>query len=66
MRLRLRMMYIIMGTPIMGVIALMGITPDEIGRTLMSEQSNAITAPHSAVAGSRTTWLEDFSASRAM
>ena len=50
----------------MGVIALMGITPDEIGRTLMSEQSNAITAPHSAVAGSRTTWLEDFSASRAM
>lgn len=44
-----------MGTPIMGVIALMGITPDETGMTLMREQSSAITAPHSAVAGNRTT-----------
>lgn len=50
----------------MGVMALMGITPDEMGRTLMREQSSAITAPHSAVAGSRTMWLDDLSARRAM
>ncbi len=55
-----------MGTPIMGVIALMGITPEEIGLTLMREHSSAITAPHNAVAGNRTTWLDDFNARRAM
>lgn len=64
--MRLRIMYIIMGTPIMGVIALMGITPEEIGMTLMREHSSAITAPHNAVAGNRTTWLDDFNARRAM
>ena len=43
-----------MGTPIMGVIALMGIMPDAEGTTLMSVQHNATTAPARAVAGKST------------
>ena len=43
-----------MGTPIMGVIALMGTIPDD-GTTLMSTHNNATTAPASAVAGNKTT-----------
>lgn len=43
-----------MGTPIMGVIALMGIMPEAEGTTLMSVHNNATTAPARAVAGKST------------
>lgn len=42
----------IMGTPIMGVMAFIGITPDDTGITLIKVHNNAMTAPHKAVAGS--------------
>ena len=42
------------GTPITGVIALIGITPHDEGATLIRQHNNAITAPASAVAGSKT------------
>lgn len=47
------MMYNIIGTPIIGVIALIGIIPMLTGRTLTNEQKRAITAPVSIVIGSR-------------
>ena len=56
--------YIIMGTPMIGVIALIGITDE--GNTLMRLHNNAITAPARAVAGSKTVWLDDRNANRAM
>lgn len=45
-------MYIIIGTPIIGVMAFIGMTPDDIGMTLINVHNRAITAPHNAVAGS--------------
>lgn len=42
----------IIGTPIIGVMALIGITPIEEGITLISVHKSAITAPASIVMGS--------------
>ena len=56
----------IIGTPITGVIALIGMTPDDAGSTLMNVHNNAITAPHRAVAGNSVTWFDDCNASLAM
>lgn len=39
------------GTPMIGVIAFIGITPKETGNMLMKVQSKAITAPVSIVTG---------------
>ena len=47
-----------------GVIALIGITDE--GNTLMRLHNNAITAPARAVAGSKTVWLDERNAKRAM
>jgi hypothetical protein len=52
------MIYIITGTPIIGVMALIGIIPIETGATLTSEHSRAITAPANMVIGVRILWLE--------
>lgn len=54
------------GTPIIGVIALIGITPHDAGSTLMRLHNNAITAPARAVAGSKTVWLDERNAKRAI
>lgn len=43
----------IIGTPIIGVIALIGIMPYDFGNTLISVQSSAMAAPESIVAGRR-------------
>ena len=59
-------MYIIIGTPITGVIALIGITPHDAGNTLMRLHKSATTAPAKAVAGSKTVWLEERNANRAI
>ena len=53
------------GTPTMGVMALMGIMPDA-GNTLTSWHINATTAPASMVHGSNMLWLDELSSSRAI
>lgn len=49
-----------------GVIALIGITPIDDGSTLINEQSKAITEPVSIVTGNNVLWLDVFNAMRAM
>ena len=44
--------YITIGTPITGVMALIGITPVVAAPTESHAQSSAVAAPHRAVAGS--------------
>ncbi len=53
MRLRLMMMYIFTGTPIIGVIALMGMMPGGKLTLIMAHESPTI-APVRAVAGIST------------
>ena len=55
-----------MGTPTIGVMALMGMVPTDVGSTLTSWHSKAVAAPASMVQGMSTLWLDEFSISRAM
>ena len=65
MRLRLIMIYIMIGTPIMGVIALIGMMPwGEV--TLSSEHKSATAAPVSIVTGSSRPCSDVLRASLAM
>lgn len=54
------------GTPIIGVMAFIGITPIDAGATLMRVHKRAITAPDSMVTGSRVLWLDVLRDNRAM
>ena len=56
----------IIGTPIIGVMALMGITPIDVGVTLNNVHSRAITAPASIVIGSNVLWLDVLSVNLAI
>lgn len=56
----------IMGTPMTGVIAFIGIIPIDDGSTLNSVHSRAVAPPNSIVAGRRVLWFELLSNSLAM
>ena len=55
----------IIGTPMIGVMALIGTTLIEDGSTLRRVQSNVVMPPKSIVAGIREVWFELFRRRRA-
>lgn len=55
-----------MGTPIIGVMAFMGIMPDEVGIMLNNVHNRAVVAPARAVVGNNIVWFDERKANRAI